>query len=63
MFSGFFESIIRKIILPLPILWWLVVEQGKEIQWIWYCNAAVQILMTTVTVLYARKVLVKLSSH
>lgn len=63
MFSGFFESIIRKIILPLPILWWLVVEQGKEIHWIWYCNAAVQILMTTVTVLYARKVLVKLSSH
>jgi len=60
---GFFESIIRKIILPLPILWWLVVVLGKDIQWIWYCNAAVQILMTTVTVFYARRVLAKISSH
>ena len=54
---GFFESLIRKIILPLPILWWLVVVLGKDIQWIWYCNAGVQLLMTTVTVLYARSVL------
>ena len=54
---GFFEAITRKIILPLPILWWLVVWLYKDIQWIWYCNASIQILMTTVTVIYARKVL------
>jgi len=54
---GFFEAITRKIILPLPILWWLVVYLGKDIEWIWYCNAAVQILMTSITVFYARKIL------
>ena len=58
---GFFESITRKIILPLPILWWLVVYLGKDIEWIWYCNAAVQILMTAVTVIYARRTLGGLS--
>jgi len=58
---GFFEAIMRKIILPLPILWWLVIYLGKDIEWIWYCNAAIQLLMTTVTVIYARKVLAGLS--
>jgi len=59
---GFFEAIARKIILPLPILWLLVVWLGKDIVWIWYCNAAIQILMTAVTVFYARKVLGALES-
>jgi len=58
---GFFEAITRKIILPLPILWLLVIYLGKEIQWIWYCNAAVNVVMTTVTILYAWNVLAKLS--
>ncbi len=58
---GFFEAVMRKIILPLPILWLLVIYLCKDIQWIWYCNAAIQLLMTTVTVIYARKVLAGLS--
>lgn len=59
---GFFESITRKIILPLPILWLLVVQYRMDIVWVWYCNAAIQILMTVITVIYARRVLRSLSS-
>ncbi|MEP3480451.1 MAG: MATE family efflux transporter [Fuerstiella sp.] len=54
---GFFESITRKIILPLPILWLLVVRWDKSIDWIWYCNASIQIVMTAVTAYYAWRVL------
>ena len=54
---GFFEAITRKIILPLPILWLLVIYLGKDIDWIWYCNAVINVLMTCVTIFYGRKVL------
>ena len=54
---GFFEALTRKIILPLPILWLLVVWLGKDIEWIWYTNAAINVVMTAVTVFYARKIL------
>lgn len=59
---GFFESITRKIILPLPILWLLVVRWNMSIDWIWYCNASIQIVMTAVTGYYAWRVLNGLSS-
>jgi putative MATE family efflux protein len=59
---GFFEAITRKIILPLPILWLLVVQMDKDIDWIWYCNAAIQIVMTIVTVYFAWRVLRGLST-
>ena len=58
---GFFEAITRKIILPLPILWLLIVWAGKDIVWIWYCNAAINVVMTTITICYARSVLGGLS--
>lgn len=54
---GFFEAIMRKIILPLPILWLLVVYFGKDIEWIWICNAVINVLMTGVTIFYAYRVL------
>jgi len=60
---GFFEAITRKIILPLPILWLLIVYWGKDIEWIWYCNAVINVLMTGVTIFYARKVLNRLKSE
>jgi putative MATE family efflux protein len=60
---GFFESITRKIILPLPILWLLIVYLGKDIEWIWYCNAVINVLMTGVTVFYANKVLGRLGNE
>ena len=60
---GFFESITRKIILPIPILWLLIVWAAKDIQWIWYCNVAVQFVMTTITVIYSRWVLRKIADR
>lgn len=59
---GFFEAITRKILLPLPLLWLMVVYLGKDIEWIWYCNAVINVVMTGVTVYYARRVLAGLSS-
>ncbi len=54
---GFFEAITRKIVLPLPILWLLVVLWNQDIVWIWYCNAAINIVVTCVTIFYAWRVL------
>lgn len=54
---GFFEAITRKILLPLPVLWLLVVQWDKPIDWIWYCNASIQIVMTAITAFYAWRVL------
>ncbi len=59
---GFFESLTRKIILPVPILWYLVVYSQMAIDWIWYCNAAINVLMTAITVCYARWLLKSLES-
>ena len=59
---GFVESVTRKIILPVPILWLLVISWQKDIEWIWYCNAAINILMTGITICYARFVLAKLTN-
>lgn len=54
---GFFESITRKIILPVPILYVLVIVYSKEIDYIWYCNAAINVVMTGITIAFARWVL------
>ena len=54
---GFFESITRKIILPVPILYTLVIVYSQEIDFIWYCNAAINVWMTAITVYVGRRVL------
>jgi len=54
---GFFEAIMRKIVLPLPILWLLVVYWGVDIDWIWVCNAVINVIMTGVTIFYAYRLL------
>ena len=54
---GFFEAITRKIIIPLPMLYLLVVVWSLDIDWIWYCNAMVNVLMTGITIYYANRVL------
>ena len=58
---GFFESITRKIILPVPILYWLIILNSKDIEFIWYCNAIINVVMTAITVTYARWVLKRIS--
>ena len=56
---GFFESITRKIILPMPLLWLFIAQWDKGLLWIWYTSASTTVLMTVITVLYARSVLRK----
>ncbi len=58
---GFVEAVTRKIILPIPILWLLVIYLQKDIEWIWYCNAVINVMMTAITICYARFVLAKLT--
>ena len=56
---GFFESITRKILLPMPLLWLFIAQWDKGLLWIWYTSASTTIFMTVITVLYARSVLRK----
>ncbi|MDA8563763.1 MATE family efflux transporter [Mariniblastus sp.] len=57
---GLFESILRKVLLPLPCLWICVTLYQLEIDWVWYCVAATNVAMTIVTVFYAQVVLRRL---
>ena len=56
---GFFESITRKIILPVPLLYLFILQWHKSVEWIWFTSASTTIFMTLVTVFYARSVLTK----
>lgn len=56
---GFFESITRKIILPMPLLWLFIAQWDKSVLWIWYTSASTTVLMTVITVCYARRVMKK----
>ena len=56
---GFFESITRKIILPVPLLLLFIIQWHKSVEWIWYTSALTTVFMTLVTVTYARSVLMK----
>ena len=56
---GFFESITRKIILPVPLLILFIILWHKSVEWIWYTSAATTLFMTLITVFYARSVLMK----
>ena len=56
---GYFESITRKIILPVPLLWLFIIQWHENVQWIWYTSAATTIFMTMITIFIARSVLQK----
>ncbi len=54
---GLFESILRKVLLPLPCLWLCVTLYQLPINWVWYCVAVTNVAMTIVTVVYAQTML------
>ena len=56
---GFFEAVTRKIILPVPLLFLFIGMWHKSVLWVWYTSASTTILMTLITVIYARWVLKK----
>lgn len=53
---GFFESVLRKVALPLPFLWLCVWTLELDIVWVWYSIAGTNVFMTIVTVIYAQVV-------
>jgi len=54
---GFFESILRKVLLPLPFFHVLVVGYGMSVDAVWYSIAGTNVFMTMITVVYAQIVL------
>ena len=54
---GFFESMFRKVILPVPLFALFVWQLQMPVEWIWYSVAVTNVLMTAVTVVWAQVVL------
>ena len=54
---GFFESISRKVLLPLPFLWLFVFRYDCSIDHVWYIIAGTNVFATTITIVYAQVVL------
>jgi Na+-driven multidrug efflux pump len=57
---GYIESILRKVLLPLPLLWLFVSFYDRGVDWVWYTVAVTNVFMTAITITYAQWVLQKL---
>lgn len=57
---GFFESILRKVLLPTPFLWLFVWRLNYSVDAVWLTVAGANVLMTAITVAYAQTQLGKL---
>lgn len=58
---GFYESILRKVLLPLPLLYAFVLMYDFEVEWVWYGVAAANVFMTVITVVYGQSVLKRIT--
>ena len=58
---GFFESITRKVILPLPLMWLFVLKLNYNVNAVWWIVSGTSFLMTIITMVYARTVLRKMT--
>lgn len=56
----YFESPLRKVVLPLPLLWFFVTQRNSDVEYVWYSVAVANVLMTFITVFYARRVIARL---
>ena len=56
-FYGFFESISRKVLLPMPFFWLFVLQYGYPLDFVWYSIAGTNVFMTVITVAFAQFVL------
>jgi len=54
---GFFESMLRKVILPVPLFALFVWQWQMPVEWIWYAVAVTNVFMTLVTVFLGQRVL------
>ena len=51
---GFFESPLRRVLLPAPLMWLVVHQLNHGVESVWYVVAIANVAMTAVTVIYAR---------
>ena len=54
---GFFESVLRKVLLPLPFFWLFIWIYNYEIEVVWTIIAGTNVFMTVITIVYAQWVL------
>ena len=54
---GFWEAMLRKVILPAPLFWLFVSYWAMQVEWVWYSVAVTNVFMTIVTVIYGQRVL------
>ena len=57
---GFYEAMLRKVILPAPLFWLFVSYWAMPVEWVWYSVAVTNVFMTIVTVIYGQRVLASL---
>ena len=58
---GFFESILRKVLLPLPLLWLFVEKMDSDVDAVWFTIAGANTFMTLISIAYAQTQLKKLT--
>ena len=54
---GFFEAMLRKVLLPAPLFFLFVSYWAMPVDWVWYSVAVTNVLMTVVTVVVGQKAL------
>ena len=57
---GFFESLLRKVLLPAPLMWLFVGKMHYSVDAVWYSVAASNVIMTIITAVYAQRHLASL---
>ena len=57
---GFYEAMLRKVILPAPLFWLFISFWAMPVEWVWYSVAVTNVLMTIVTVTIGKRVLASL---
>jgi putative MATE family efflux protein len=58
---GFFESPLRRVLLPAPLMWLVVYQLNHGVESVWYVVALANVAMTAATVIYARWVMSRLN--
>ena len=58
----YFESPLRRVLVPLPLLWYFSVKRNYDVEYIWYSIAVTNVVMTFITVFYAQRIIGKLDN-
>ena len=58
---GFFEAVIRKIVLPIGVFYLAVKVMKVDLNGFWYSMVVINVAMTVITIVYAKMVLKKMT--